>query len=276
MPNSATSCARKKPFPARSDRPATLAKECCPKLSGDAADCLGPGSGTLRPSPGSCACIKLQAIVHNCLRFATRQPVESSMVSGERSPRCHPGLPGFKRWGRPARVAAAPDRPAGRAKRTVRSVLPAWGWSVSRPRPRCRSGGLHRGERSALRCRAPPCSRGVRVKKGAVPPVGVCAARGPAGRCADRRSAFQAVPALFRNRRYAVSRPSGPRCRSEDRRSLPNSVAEAGLATPGGAPAPTSNPLKRERLRPFPGGPYTRCPHSGGTEILVHREVTDA
>ena len=142
------------------------------------------------------------------------------------------------------------------------AAMPVW-----RPPP---------GERSALRCRAPPCSRGVRVKKGAVPPVGVCAARGPAGRCADRRSAFQAVPALFRNRRYAVSRPSGPRCRSEDRRSLPNSVAEAGLATPGGAPAPTSNPLKRERLRPFPGGPYTRCPHSGRTEFLVHREVTDA
>ncbi len=37
---------------------------------------------------------------------------------------------------------------------------------------------------------------------------------GPAGRGADRRSAFQAVPALLLGRQYAVSRPCGTRCRS--------------------------------------------------------------
>ena len=43
-----------------------------------------------------------------------------------------------------------------------------------------------------------------------------CSARGPSARCADQRSAFQAVPALFRGQRYAVR---GPAARCADRRS---------------------------------------------------------
>ena len=39
--------------------------------------------------------------------------------------------------------------------------------------------------------------------------------RGPPGRGADRRSAFQAVPAILLPRRCAVPRPSGPLCRPE-------------------------------------------------------------
>ena len=129
--------------------------------------------------------------------------------------------------------------------------------------PRCRSGDPHRKNRPALRCRAPSCSRGVRVKKGAIPTVGVSAAAALRA-AADQRSAFQAVPALFRNRRYAISRPFAQRCRCEaptgrtGRRSLLSSAAKAGLATPRGAPTATPNPLPQGHLRPFPGGPYTR------------------
>ena len=43
--------------------------------------------------------------------------------------------------------------------------------------------------------------------------------RGPAGRSADRRSAVQAVPAIFLCWRYALSLRFAQRCRSEDRRS---------------------------------------------------------
>ena len=50
------------------------------------------------------------------------------------------------------------------------------------------------------------------------------ASRGPAGRGADQRSAFQAVPALFLCRRYAFSLRCAQRCRSEDRRSLASAL----------------------------------------------------
>ena len=46
----------------------------------------------------------------------------------------------------------------------------------------------------------------------------LCHRSGPAGRGADRRSAVQAVPALFLCRRYALSLRFAQRCRSEDRR----------------------------------------------------------
>ena len=117
---------------------------------------------------------------------------------------------------------------------------------------------------------------------GSVPPAALRAAvPAPTGRT-GRRSAFQAVPALFRGRRCAISLRFAQRCRCEaptgrtDRRSLLSSAAKAGSVTSAGAPTATANPLPHGRLRRFPGGPYTRCPHSGGTEILVHREVTDA
>ena len=45
--------------------------------------------------------------------------------------------------------------------------------------------------------------------------------RPPSAGCAGRRPAFQAVPALLHNRRYAVARPSGPRCRCKHRPSSP-------------------------------------------------------
>ena len=69
-----------------------------------------------------------------------------------------------------------------------------------------------------------------------------CTGRRPAR--ADRRSAFQAVPALLRGWRYALSPRCAGRCRSEDRRSL--------AALPGGAGAATGTiPVFGDsRLRP--------------------------
>ena len=66
--------------------------------------------------------------------------------------------------------------------------------------------GRDAGRRPALRCRAPSARSAVRsfATLRAAMPVG------------DRRSA---VARHRRGRRYAVSRPSGPRCRSEYRRS---------------------------------------------------------
>ena len=46
------------------------------------------------------------------------------------------------------------------------------------------------------------------------------------GRGADRKSAFQAVPALFRGRRYCGPPRYAGLCRSEDRRSLPSGTIE--------------------------------------------------
>ena len=53
------------------------------------------------------------------------------------------------------------------------------------------------------------------------PQISATRFRPPTAGGADRRSAFQAVPALFLPRRYALSLRSGQRCRSEDRRSQP-------------------------------------------------------
>ena len=58
-------------------------------------------------------------------------------------------------------------------------------------------------------------------------------------RDADRRSAFQAVPALRLGWRYAVLRPCGPLCRSEDRRSLASGRPAQGTSASPHGDAPT-------------------------------------
>ena len=91
------------------------------------------------------------------------------------------------------------------------------------------------GRRPALRCRARfTCVGGTRL-------------RGPAGRCADRRSALQAVPALLHNRQYAISW---------------RSVVGAGFALPRDA---GRRPALRCRAR------FTRV---GGTWFPLSRAIT--
>ena len=88
---------------------------------------------------------------------------------------------------------------------------------------------------------------------------------GPAGRGADQRSAFQAVPALFLRRRCALSLRFAQRCRSEDRRSKPSPRFLA-----GGGPSvveaagiePASESLLQRRLHAYPG--CGREPAPGG------------
>ena len=71
-------------------------------------------------------------------------------------------------------------------------------------------------------------------------------------RDAGQRSAFQAVPALFRNRRYAVSRPAA--AMPVWRPAVPFQLRRrAGLGVPDGPFPAAPKPLTRQSLAPVSG-----------------------
>ena len=85
---------------------------------------------------------------------------------------------------------------------------------------------------------------------GAIRPVGGFAVRGPPGRGADRTSAFQAVPAILPDQRFAISLRFAQRCRPEV-----------------GVPLPARHERyqgsRREESHPERWGPSRRPPAAG-------------